>query len=89
MEGPRIEVVRRDPSRESYVVAFETEGRAYLGAVPEELMAGGLRLGDRPSHEDAYRWIAAHADEVRDAIRKGRDGGYVGSPYDRIVALRD
>ena len=50
------DVLGRDAAAEAYRVV--TAHGTVL--VPEVLM-GGLRPGERPSHEEAYRWIVRNA----------------------------
>ncbi|MHA6325484.1 hypothetical protein [Roseivivax sp. CAU 1753] len=75
-----VEVLGRDVAREAYRI--RTEGRVAL--VPECLM-GGLRPGDRPSHQDAYEWIAAHRQALSAAVATLTEGGTPKPPYDLVT----
>ncbi|SIS68717.1 hypothetical protein SAMN05421759_102369 [Roseivivax lentus] len=77
----RVEVLGRDVAREAYRVRTAS-GEAF---VPECLM-GGLRPGDRPSHQDAYEWIAAHRRDLDAAVAALARGAVPKAPYD-IVSL--
>ncbi|MFZ5961308.1 hypothetical protein ACOXXX_00010 [Thalassococcus sp. BH17M4-6] len=77
MTGSGVEVLGRDVAREAYrvrsgdVVAF----------VPECLM-DGLRPGTRPSHQEAYEWIAAHGPQLRRAVTALAQGETPKKPFD-------
>ncbi|KUF08880.1 hypothetical protein [Pseudoponticoccus marisrubri] len=73
----RVEVQGRDPAREAYRVQTAS-GQAW---VPECLM-GGLRPGDRPSHQEAYEWIAAHRAGIARAVALLARGRTPPRPYD-------
>ena len=73
----RVEVQGRDASAEAYRIM--TDHGAAL--VPEFLMSG-LRPMDRPSHQEAYEWIAAHRSALNKAVEALRQGRKPKRPYD-------
>ncbi|WP_417721226.1 hypothetical protein [Salipiger sp.] len=62
-----VEVIGRDVARGAYRVRVDTGGRAVTAFVPECLMES-LRPGQRPSHQEAYEWIAAHRGKLEKAV---------------------
>ena len=79
---PRVEVQGRDPVREAYRVETDA-GRAF---VPEFLMAS-LRPGARPTHQQAYEWIAAHRKPLAAAIEALANGQTPRHPYDTLSLI--
>ncbi len=79
----RVEVQGRDAAREAYRI--RTASGAAL--VPECLMQG-LRPGDRPSHQEAYEWIAAHRSQLAAAVAALSRGATPRSPY-HLLSLID
>ncbi|MCC1493408.1 hypothetical protein [Cognatishimia sp. F0-27] len=77
----RVEVQGRDSAMEAYRVQTD-HGRAW---VPECLM-GGLRPGERPSHQEAYEWVAAHRKALIRAVATLSEGRTPPAPYD-IISL--
>ncbi len=75
----RVAVRGRDAGAEAYRV--ETDFGQAL--VPECLM-GGLRPGDRPSHQEAYEWIAAHRVQIARAVETLAKGATPRAPYDLL-----
>ncbi len=55
-----MEVKGRDPATECYRVIHDVDGRSVTALVPEHLAADMHLIGARPSHQDAYVWMAAH-----------------------------
>ncbi len=82
--SPRVEVQGRDVAREAYCIATDA-GRAY---VPESLMQNGWRPGARPTHQEAYEWIAAHRQPIARAVELLVRGRKPRAPYD-IVTLAE
>ncbi|WP_136442349.1 hypothetical protein [Pacificoceanicola onchidii] len=80
--SPRVEVKGRDAAREAYRV--ETDAGCAL--VPEFLMEG-LRPGERPSHQEAYEWIAAHRKPLAAAIDTLAKGRSPRRPYDTLSLI--
>ncbi|QFS82045.1 hypothetical protein FIU97_04575 [Roseivivax sp. THAF40] len=76
----RVEVLGRDVAREAYHIRTE-DGAAF---VPECLM-DGLRPGARPSHQEAYEWIAAHRGALSSAVAALVRGNYPKPPYDLVT----
>ena len=79
----RVSVRGRDSAREAYRVDTE-HGPAF---VPECLMATALRPGARPSHQEAYEWIAAHRTQIARAVEARKAGRSPKPPYDLIEPL--
>ena len=79
----RVAVRGRDAAREAYRI--ETDHG--LALVPECLMEG-LRPGERPSHQEAYEWIAAHRDRLARAVADLASGRVPRRPFD-LVTLSD
>ena len=75
-----VEVLGRDAAREAYRVRC----RGATALVPECLM-GGLRPGDRPSHQEAYEWIAAHRRALAQAVAALSAGQAPKPPYDIVM----
>lgn len=78
----RVEVRGRDVARGAYRVV--TEDGAAL--VPECLMES-MRPGARPSHQEAYEWIAAHRKPLSRAVRSLRQGRVPRPPYDLVTLI--
>ncbi|MCR9274504.1 MULTISPECIES: hypothetical protein [Mameliella] len=79
----RVQVRGRDVAREAYRI--ETDAGAAF--VPECLMAGRLRPGGRPSHQDAYEWIAAHRAALARAVERLARGDAPRPPYDILTLI--
>ena len=64
--------------------------RAHLGLgvreahVPECLMET-LRPGERPSHQEAYEWIAAHRGRIAAAVSARLEGRTPRAPWDLVT----
>ncbi len=78
----RVEVQGRDAALEAYRIETDA-GRAL---VPECLM-GGLRPGTRPSHQEAYEWIAAHRAKLAKAVQALTQNKPLRPPYDLITLI--
>ena len=76
----RVEVKTRDPAREAYRI--ETDHGAAL--LPECLVPT-LRPGTRPSHQEAYEWIARHQPQIIRAVAALARGDIPRRPYDLIT----
>lgn len=85
-----MEVKGRDVATESYRVLHEVDGRPVAALVPERL-ADSLRLiGSRPSHQDAYVWMAQHEHKIEAAIeRLARGKGRPRAPFDQITLIEE
>ena len=76
----RVAVTGRDAAREAYRVETDHGG----ALVPECLMQPALRPGARPSHQEAYEWIAAHRKQIARAVASRKIGDTPRPPYDLI-----
>jgi len=85
-----MEITGRDPASECYRVEVDIDGGCVHALVPERL-ASDLRLvGARPSHQDAYVWMAGHKDKIEAAIAKlARGQGRPRAPYDQITLIEE
>ena len=83
-----VEVQGRDPAQEAYRIRTAVNGTFVRAMVPECLMQG-LRPGDRPSHQDAYEWIAAHRHHLARAVEALTKGKTPRSPYDILTLIED
>jgi hypothetical protein len=81
--GATVRVTGRDAAAEAYRI--ETDHGTAL--VPECLMQG-LRPGARPSHQEAYEWIAARRVGLTQAVATLARGGTPRRPY-ALVTLTD
>ena len=80
----------RDIATEAYRIAVEVDGARVVALVPERLAADGWRPGDRPSHQQAYEWIAAHRPRIEKAIAAlARNARPPRAPYDQITLLEE
>ncbi len=85
-----MEVKGRDPATECYRVVHEVDGKSVMALVPERLAAGMHLIGARPSHQDAYVWMAAHKDKIEAAIAQlARGTRRPKAPYDQITLIED
>lgn len=78
-----VEVKGRDVTRGAYRIETDA-GRAF---VPECLMANALRPGGKPSHQDAYEWIAAHRNALIRAVDRLVNGRAPRPPYDIMTLI--
>lgn len=76
-----LQVRGRDVALEAYRV----ETAHGLAFVPECLMASDLRPGTRPSHQEAYAWIAAHGAALERATRSLARGRTPRPPFDVVT----
>ena len=85
-----MEVKGRDPATECYRVVHDVDGQSVTALVPERLAAGMHLIGARPSHQDAYVWMAAHKDKIEAAIALlARGTRRPKAPYDQITLIED
>lgn len=85
-----MEIMGRDIATESYRIAIDVDGARVVALVPERLAADGWRPGGRPSHQQAYEWIAAHRPRIEQAIAAlARTGTVTRAPYDQITLLEE
>ncbi|MCE0504356.1 hypothetical protein LR948_03230 [Roseivivax sp. GX 12232] len=78
-----VEVLGRDAAREAYRVRTE----AGTALVPEVLMQD-LRPGERPSHQEAYEWIARHRREIARAVAALASGAEPRAPFEIVTLER-
>ncbi|AKO97268.1 hypothetical protein MALG_02100 [Marinovum algicola DG 898] len=81
-----MEVHGRDIETECYRVTHEVDGQKVMALVPERL-AADLRLAGRPSHQDAYVWMAGHKQEIETAITRLARGETPKPPFDTITLI--
>ncbi|SNR60718.1 hypothetical protein [Puniceibacterium sediminis] len=79
-----VEVLGRDVASEAYRVRVDMAPGGVTAQVPEVLMEG-LRPGDRPTHQEAYEWIARHGRQIQAAITALRAGRTPRLPMDLIT----
>ena len=72
----------RDPGREAYRIRTDAGATAW---VPECLMDNGLRPGARPTHQEAYEWIAARRGTLEDAVTQRLRGATPRPPFDLVT----
>ncbi|ETX16261.1 hypothetical protein OCH239_08435 [Roseivivax halodurans JCM 10272] len=84
----RIEVLGRDAGAEAYRVRAHLDAGTCEAQVPECLMET-LRPGERPSHQEAYEWIAAHRARIASAVAARRGGQVPRTPWDLVTLLRE
>ena len=78
-----VEVLGRDAGAEAYRVRAE----GCVALVPEFLMES-LRPGARPSHQEAYEWIATHRRAIARAVAELSRGETPNAPFD-VVTLTE
>ena len=84
-----MEIKGRDPATECYRVEMDVDGVTVRALVPERLADTRL-AGARPSHQDAYVWMAGHKDRIEAAIaRLARGQGRPRRPYDEITLIEE
>ena len=84
-----MEVRGRDAATECYRVHHDVDGRRVTALVPERF-ADDLRLtGARPSHQDAYVWMAEHKTKIETAIDQLARGKKPRAPFDQIVLVEE
>ncbi len=85
-----MEVKGRDPATECYRVVHLVDGRQVTALVPERLAADLRLVGARPSHQDAYVWMAEHKDRIETAIAQlARGDRRPKPPFDQITLSQD
>ncbi|MDJ0827174.1 MAG: hypothetical protein QNJ16_16910 [Rhodobacter sp.] len=85
-----MEVKGRDPATECYRVVTQVDGRRVTALVPERLAADLRLTGARPSHQDAYVWMAGHKNKIEAAIAQlARGGRRPRAPYDQITLIEE
>ena len=84
-----MEVKGRDPATECYRVIHEVDGREVAALVPERFASGLLATAARPSHQDAYIWMAEHKTKIETAIDQLAHGKTPRAPFDQITLLKE
>ena len=85
-----MEVMGGDPETECYRVVLDVDGRSVTALVPERLAVHRPQFGSRPSHQDAYVWMAGHKDKIEAAIAMlARGTGRPRAPYDQIILIEE
>ena len=85
-----MEIRGRDIATECYRVTHGVDGRDVTALVPERLAASAFRLGSRPSHQEAYVWIAANKTKIEAAIAQlARGTRRPKAPFDEITLIED
>ncbi|MBE1284712.1 MAG: hypothetical protein GJ676_15480 [Rhodobacteraceae bacterium] len=85
-----MEIRGRDQETESYVVEMELDGKIVKALVPERLAADLRIIGARPSHQEAYVWMAAHKQKIEAAIAKlARGARRPKAPFDQIILIEE
>ena len=85
-----MDVKGRDVATECYRVIHEVDGREVAALVPERLAASLRLIGARPSHQEAYVWMAEHKDKIEAAIEKlARGKGRPRAPFDQITLIEE
>ncbi len=84
-----MEVGGFDSERGAWRVTCDVEGRILRGLVPEDLVEDQMRGGNRPPHEDVYRWLADHSSGIERALAAKARGDLVRPPFDRVMLGED
>ncbi len=84
-----MDVKGRDPETECYRVTHDVDGREVSALVPERFAADMHLTGARPSHQDAYVWMAGNKTKIETAITQLARGETPRTPFDQIVLLKD
>jgi len=85
-----VEVLGRDVALEAYRVRITADGAPLTGYVPEALFANPWRPGERPSHQDAYEWIAGNRGRIRAAlIARARGAARIRAPFDQLFLAEE
>ncbi len=79
----------RDVETECYRVTHDVDGRTVTALVPERFAAGHGLAGARPSHQDAYVWMADHKTKIETAIAQLARGKRPRAPFDQIALLKE
>ena len=84
-----MEVKGRDPATECYRVTHDVDGRRVTALVPERFAADLRLVGARPSHQDAYVWMAEHKTRIEIAIDRLARGKKPRAPFDQIALVEE
>ncbi|MEM6636077.1 MAG: hypothetical protein AAF667_09320 [Pseudomonadota bacterium] len=84
-----LDVHGRDVDAAAYRVSTRIGARRIKALVPEFLMETGWRPGARPSHQDAYEWIARNRPKIKTAIAAMAAGRVPPRPYDALQLVEE
>ncbi|KMW56595.1 hypothetical protein AIOL_001549 [Candidatus Rhodobacter oscarellae] len=85
-----MEIQGRDIATECYRVVVDVDGHNVTGLVPERHAPAFLGIGGRPSHQDAYVWIARNKDKIEAAIAMlARGQGRPKAPFNEITLIEE
>ena len=84
-----MQVKGRDVETECYRVTHDVDGRTVTALVPERFAAERGLSGTRPSHQDAYVWMADHKTKIETAIAQLARGKRPRAPFDQIALLKE
>ena len=84
-----MEVKGRDVETECYRVTHDVDGKTVTALVPERFAADLRLTGARPSHQDAYVWMAGNKSKIETAITQLAHGEKPRAPFDQIVLLKE
>lgn len=81
----RVDIQGRDVALEAYRISTP-DGRAM---VPEWMMTSSLRPNQRPSHQEAYEWIAANRPALIRAVAQLQSGKTPARPFECVRLVDD
>ena len=85
-----LEIRGRDVATEAYRVTAEIGGERVTALVPERLVDRRGVLPGRPSHEDAYGWIARNRENIMAAMAALRTGARrPRPPFDDVMLVEE
>lgn len=84
-----MDVKGRDPATECYRVVHTVDGAEVVALVPERFASSLHLTGSRPSHQDAYVWIAEHREKIETAIAQLAKGKKPRAPFDQITLVKE
>ena len=84
-----MQVKGRDVETECYRVTHDVDGKTVTALVPERFAAEPHLAGTRPSHQDAYVWMAEHKTKIETAIDQLARGRRPKKPFDQIALLKE
>jgi hypothetical protein len=84
-----MDVKGRDVETECYRVTHDVDGKTVTALVPERFAADLRLTGARPSHQDAYVWMAHHKTKIETAIDQLARGKRPKKPFDQIALVKE
>ena len=85
-----MDIKGRDPATECYRVVLDVDGQTVTALVPERFAADLRLTGARPSHQDAYVWMAENNEKIKAAITQlARGDRRPKPPFDQITLIQD